>query len=57
MKTSLKERKITVLGHIDRLKREIDVLKWLEYREIALCNCTGSVKYVIPDTLHENSRN
>ena len=57
MKTSLKEHKITLLGQIDRLEREIDGLKWPEYREIALFNCTGSVRYIILDTLRENSRN
>lgn len=52
--TNLEERKIALLSQIDRLKREIDGLKWLEYREIALCSCTGSVRYIVPDRLWEN---
>ena len=52
--TTLEERKITLLSQIDKLKREIDGLKWLEYREIALCSCTGSVIYIVPDRLWEN---
>jgi hypothetical protein len=55
--TTLEERKIKLLSQIDRLKREIDRLKWLEYREIALCSCTGSVGYIIPKSLWENSVN
>ena len=57
MMTALEERKITLLSQIDKLKREIDGLKWLEYREIALCSCTGSVGYIVPDKLLENSVN
>jgi hypothetical protein len=52
--TNLEERKITLLSQIDRLKREIDGLKWLEYRDIALCSCIGSVRYIVPDRLWEN---
>jgi hypothetical protein len=52
--TTLEERKIKLLSQIDRLKGEIDRLKWLEYREIALCSCTGSVRYIIPKRLRED---
>jgi hypothetical protein len=55
--TTLEQRKIALLIQIDRLKREIDRLKWLEYREIALYNCTGSVVYVVTDRLWEKSDN
>ena len=57
MITSLEERKITLLSQIDKLKREIDGLEWLEYKEIALCNYTGSVRYIVPKRLWENSVN
>ena len=52
--TTLEQRKIALLSQIIRLKREVDRLKWLEYREIALCSCTGSVRYIVPDRLWEN---
>jgi hypothetical protein len=51
---NLEERKITLLSQIDRLKGEINRLKWLEYREVALCSCTGSVRYIVPDRPREN---
>ena len=54
MITTLEERKITLLSQIDKLKGEIDRLKWLEYKEIALCSHTGSVGYIVPDRLSEN---
>ena len=55
--TTLEERKITLLSQIDKLKGEIDRLKRLEYREIALCSCTGSVRYIVPKRLCEKSVN
>lgn len=55
MITTLEKRKIKLLGRIEKLKREIDELKYLEYREIALCNRTGSVSSIIPDRLREDS--
>jgi type II secretory pathway component PulL len=57
MIATLEERKINLLSQIEKLRREIDGLKWLEYRELALCNCTGSVRYLVLDRLQENSRN
>jgi metal-dependent hydrolase (beta-lactamase superfamily II) len=57
MITTLEERKINLLSQIEKLKREINELKRLEYREIALCHCTSSVRYIVPDRLRENSVN
>jgi hypothetical protein len=55
--TTLEERKVKLQGQIDRLKREIDRLKWLESREISLCSCTSSVEYIILKSLREKSVN
>ena len=57
MITTLEERKINLLSQIEKLKREIDGLRRLEYRELALCNLTGSIRYLVPDRLWDNSRN
>ena len=57
MITTLEERKINLLSQIEKLKREIDRLKWLAYKELALCNHAGSVRYLVLDRLQENSRN
>ncbi len=57
MITTLEERKINLLSQIEKLKREIDRLRRLEYRELALCNLTGSVQYLVHDRLWENSVN
>jgi hypothetical protein len=57
MITPLEKRKLNLLDQIEKLRREIDGLKWLEYREISLYHCTFSVRYLFPDTLQENLRN
>jgi phage regulator Rha-like protein len=57
MINTLEKRKANLLSQIEKLKREIDRLKWLEYKEQALGNNAGSVRYLIPDRLWENSRN
>ena len=57
MITNLEERKTNLLSQIERLKREGDILKWPEYKELALRRCTGSVKYFVLDRLQESSRN
>jgi len=57
MITTLEERKVNLLSQIGKLKREIDGLRRLEYRELALCNLTGSIRYLVPDRLWDNSRN
>lgn len=57
MRTTLEERKTNLLSQIEKLKREIDGLKRLEYKELASCNRTGSVRYLFPDRVWGNSRN
>jgi len=57
MITTLKERKTKLLSQIEELKREIETLKWAEYKALALGNCTGSVSYYSLDTLPERARN
>jgi len=57
MITNLEERKTNLLSQIGKLKREIDILKWPEYKELALCYRTGSVRYLSLYRLQENSRN
>ena len=57
MITTLEERKINLLSQIEKLKREIDRLRRLEYRELASCNRTGSIRYLVPDRPWDNSRN
>jgi len=57
MITTFEERKTNLLSQIEKLKREIDVLKLPEYRELALCHRTGSVRYLGLDRLQENSKN
>jgi len=57
MITTLEERKTNLLGQIEKLKREIDILKWPEYKELALCRRTGSVGYLGLDRLQESSGN
>ena len=38
---------------IAKLKREIEVLNWPVYKELALRRCTGTVKYSGLDRMHE----
>jgi hypothetical protein len=57
MITTLEERKANLLSQIEKLKREIDRLKWLEYKELALCNRTGNVRRLVLDRRQENPRN
>ena len=57
MITTLEERKTNLLSQIEKLKREIDILKWPKYKELALCRRTGSDRYPGPDRLQESSRN
>ena len=57
MITTLEERKINLLSQIEKLKREIDGLRRLEYKELASCNRAGSIRYLVPDRLWDNSRN
>ena len=57
MITTLEERKTNLLSQIEKLKREIDILKWPEYKELALCRGTGSGGYLGLDRLQESSGN
>lgn len=57
MINTLEERKTNLLSQIEKLKKEIDILKWPEYKELALSCCTGSVRYLDLDRLQESSEN
>ena len=57
MITTSEECKANLLGQIEKLKREIDILKWLEFKELALCHRTGSDRYLGLDGLRESSGN
>jgi len=57
MINTLEERKTNLLSQIEKLKREIDILKWPEYKELDLYGCTGSVRYLGLDRLQESSEN
>ena len=57
MMVTLEARKSNLLSQIWRLKREIEILKWPEYKELDLHCCTDSVKYSSLDILQENLRN
>lgn len=54
---TLEERKTNLLSQIEKLKGEIDILNWPEYKELALLRCTGSVRYLDLDRLQESSEN
>ena len=57
MISTLEERKTNLLSQIEKLKGEIDILNWPEYKELALLRCTGSVGYLDLDRLQESSGN
>jgi len=57
MITTLEERKTNLLSQIEKLKREIDILKWPEYKEPALRRRMDSIRYLGLDRLQESSRN
>jgi len=57
MITNLEERKTILLAQVEKLKREIDVLKLPEHKELALCHHTGSVRYLSLDRLQDSSGN
>jgi len=57
MITTLEERKTNLLSQIEKLKREIDTLELLEYKELALCRRTGSDRYLGLDRLQESLGN
>lgn len=43
---SIEKRKQALISQIQQLRREIDNLKWPEYRESQLRTCTGRSGYV-----------
>lgn len=51
MIANLEERKSDLMDKIRKLKKEVDILNGLEYRELALCRCAGSVKYLGLDSM------
>ena len=57
MITTLEERKTNLLSQIEKLEREIEILKRPEYKKLALRCRTGSVRYPGLDRLQENSGN
>ena len=57
MMVNLEVRKTNLLSQIERLKREVDILEWPEYKELALRRYTGSVKYIDLDIPKEHLRN
>ena len=57
MINTLEERKTNLLSQIEKLKGEMDILNWPEYKELALLCCTGSTRYHGPDRLQESSGN
>ena len=57
MMVTLEERKTNLLSQIEKLKREVEILNWPEYKKLALHRCMGSVKYLSLDRMHENMRN
>ena len=54
MITNLEERKSNLLSQIERLKREIEVLKWPENKELALLRCTGGARDLGLNRLQES---
>ena len=57
MRLILEARKTNLISQIEKLKREVKILKWPEYKELDVRCCTDSVKYSSPDILQENLRN
>ena len=54
---TLNEQKANLLSQIEELKREIETLKWTEYKALALSRCTSSVSYYSLDALPESTKN
>ncbi len=55
MITNLEERKSNLLSQIGKLKREIEILKWSEYKELALLRCTSDARDLGLNRLQEES--
>ena len=54
MMLTLETRKTNLISQIEKLKREVEILKWPEYKELAVRFSTDSVKYHSLDILQEN---
>jgi len=54
MITNLEERKSNLLSQIWKLKREIEISKWSEYKELALVHCTGDTRDLGHNRLQES---
>ena len=54
MITTLEEHKTNLLSQIERLKREIEISKWPEYKELALVHCTGDTRDLGHNRLQES---
>ena len=57
MITNLEERKDKLLSQIEKLKREIEVLKWSEYKKLTLLRYTGGARDLGLNRLQESSGN
>ena len=55
MITNLEKRKSNLLSQIGKLKREVEILKWPEYKELALLRCTGDARDLGLNRLQEES--
>jgi len=54
MKTT-EARKANLISQIEKLKREVEILKWPEYKELALLRCTGDARDLGLNRLQEES--
>ena len=54
MMVTLEARKTNLISQIEKLKREVEILKWPEYKEPAVHCCTDSIIYSSLDILQEN---
>ena len=60
MITNLEEHKSNLLSQIEKVKREIEVLKWPENKELTLLCCTGGARdlgHIGHNRLQESSEN
>ena len=54
MIVTLEARKTNLISQIEKLKREVEILKWPEYKGPSVRCYTDSVKYSSLDILQEN---
>ena len=54
MITTLEAHKTNLLSQIERLKREIEILKWPEHKKMALLRCTGDARDLGLNRLQES---